>query len=171
MMDLQEAAASLDFYADAVDLCCKKYELAIQLVAGEKALKDLPDLAQTPDGHFDDAAKRVADLVEKNVTELHRFVRESMALSIIVSDAEIREVSRLISQPEQFAKLTAAKTRNVLAVRKAAGLLQERAKKIEEQSKKAEPSPLIAAIAAWKAKFKEEQRLAKEEQDRLSKAP
>ena len=121
MMDLKEAAASIESYTLQLDSVCMQYRLGIEL---KEAVKD--DVAEYPDV----SASAIADL--------NRLQREVHTLRGLIEEASGREADRLLYMVEDFVTLLNAKKRNTLAFKRATEILNEHQKRLAEEREKAE---------------------------------
>lgn len=136
MMDLQEAIKSCDFYTRLLDLTCSRYRFVLGLDEASKQFEpQSTDLNQV-------------------ITDLELSHRESLVLSILLSEEMAKEAAHLVCKPGELAELLEAKNRMSSASQKAGALLEEHQQKEAAKNAPPQKSATAAAIDAFLEKEK-----------------
>jgi hypothetical protein len=138
MMDLEEAQASLDFYANSLELLCVRYGLAVTVGGFSQ-----PSSQTQP---------KIAGQMDKTLADLKRSQHECVVFNIVVEEAIGSEAGQLVQHPLEFSKLLRAKTRNTLALNKVSSLLDEHDR---QQASKDAPLAKENSVSAAIQRFKD----------------
>ena len=145
MMDLKEAAASIDYYTNRFDLACALYSHAVETskqLENDEKLKGL--------------VAPWRDIMDTAISDLNGLQREVLVLRSLIDRARAREMGRLFHVVDDFLALRNAIERNTLAFNKATELLNEHQKKLAEEKRQKElgssrpKTPLQISIAEYR---------------------
>jgi hypothetical protein len=120
MMDIEEAKASLDNYANLLDAQCQQYNFAASLAGSTQKTKER------------EVAKNV---LKRSVADLRRTQNEATVLRILIAEAIKQEAKRLFRSPGQLAELIEAEARTTVAFNMADSLLRQHDKKENDKDR------------------------------------